>query len=162
MLCTGSGINRFPKMTQFITAEQPLNRPQSIAYGTLVTTNLALTRKMLDEFLGLDCQSNGEGKMFVRDNHLPGTDQWVFEIAEVDAISHPQHVLNHLGFDVASKEEVDRANKLALEIGAEYGIVKVQKARIVHGVYAFYFKDFDDNWWEIQCRLGHKRGAAND
>tara|TARA_B100000315_G_scaffold223256_1_gene227888 strand:- start:12678 stop:13160 length:483 start_codon:yes stop_codon:yes gene_type:complete len=157
---------RKPGQIKYLKADEPLNRPQAIAGGTFVTTNLQRTRKLLEDFAGLECTLAGDGKLLVRDQgpngdkHSKGAVYWAFEVSEVPEIKHPQHVLNHWGFDLATPEEVDAANAAALEMAEEYGIAKVQKSRDIHGVYAFYFQDFDENWWEFQYRK--PRPGASD
>ncbi len=142
---------RKPGNIQYLKAENPLNQPQTIAGGTFVTTDLNRTRKLLEEFAGLECTLTAERRLLVRDlgpngaKHPKEGVYWAFEVSEVSEIMHPQHVLNHWGFDLATLEEVDAANAAALELAAEYGIAKVQKSRNIHGVYAFYFQDFDEN-----------------
>jgi hypothetical protein len=143
---------------KYLKAEQPLNQPQAIAGGTFVSTDLKRTRRLLEEFAGLECAIMADGKLAVRDRglngkgHPIGANYWAFEVSEVAEIEHPQHVLNHWGFDLETAEEIDAANSAALEMAEQYGIVKVQQARDIHGVYAFYFKDLDENWWEFQYR----------
>ena len=149
---------RKPGQIKYLKADVPLNRPQTIAGGTFVTTDLQRTRKLLEDFAGLECASAADGKLLVRDQgpdgarHPKGDIYWAFEVSQVAEIKHPQHVLNHWGFDLATPEEVDAANAAALAMADEYGIAKVQKSRDIHGVYAFYFQDFDENWWEFQYR----------
>ncbi|MBT3989446.1 MAG: VOC family protein [Rhodospirillaceae bacterium] len=151
-------MGKAPSQVQYLKAEQPLNRPQAIAGGTFVSTDLTRTQKLLEDFAGLECVKMANGKLAVRDGgpngkgHPVGGNYWAFEVSEVAEIEHPQHVLNHWGFDLATPEEVDAANKAALEMAPDYGIDKVQQPRDIHGVYAFYFKDFDENWWEFQYR----------
>ena len=149
---------RKPGQVQYLKAEEPLNRPQAIAGGTFVTTDLQRTLKLLEDFAGLECVLSSAGRLLVRDRgddaagHPKGSVYWAFEVSEVTEIKHPQHVLNHWGFDLATPEEVDAANAAALDMADKYGIAKVQKSRDIHGVYAFYFQDFDENWWEFQYR----------
>jgi len=159
-------VARKPGQIQYLKADKPLNQPQAIAGGTFVTTDLKRTRKLLEDFAGLECTTAKDGKLLVRDQgtdadgHSKGSVYWAFEVSEVVEIKHPQHVLNHWGFDLATPEEIDSANAAALGMADKYGIAKVQKSRDIHGVYAFYFQDFDQNWWEFQYRKPGPGGSA--
>ena len=51
---------------------------------------------------------------------------------------------------MATKQEVDEARANALKYKDEYGMKKVMNVTDQHGVYSFYIKDLDLNWWEVQ------------
>lgn len=144
------------KEPHIIRAEDPLNRPRALAYGTLVTSDLARTRHIAEAFLGLECAESKPDVLMARDR-TAAPNSWAIEITEVDEIRHPQHVLNHWGIDVSSAEEVDEAYETACAQQDAFGFSKVNAPRQIHGVYQIYFRDFDQNWWEVQHQ---KRNAG--
>jgi predicted lactoylglutathione lyase len=83
----------------------------------------------------------------------------VIEVRQVEAIEHPQNVLNHWGFTVGSKEEVDRIHAEAKEAKDRFGLKKVMPITALHGAYGFYLADRDHNWWEVECRV---HGMTNE
>jgi len=75
---------------------------------------------------------------------------WALVAVQVGDRVRLQHVLNHWGVDVPSKEEVDRAYQLALQYQDTYGLKKIMPPKTQHGAYSFYLEDCDSNWWEFQ------------
>lgn len=145
-------------------AEPPLEQRAPLAspglrLGAMVTTNLAAARKFYEEFLGLECVRFAPGKLLIRDPCArramkEGSERYfLLEVTEVQRITNEQRVLNHWGFDVGSRDEVDRIHAAAHAHKDLYGIRKIHSVRVQHGAYAFYFEDRDANWWEIEFRL---------
>ena len=136
----------------------PHVRPTSIVCGTFVTRDLARTRRMCEDVLGLECVTPEPGMLLARERgHKPGEalhgkPYWVLEAREVANIDVPQEMLNHWGVFVDSQAAVDEAHKRVDAAKAEYGLGRVQKPRFRHGSYAFYFVDADSNWWEVEYR----------
>ena len=58
-------------------------------------------------------------------------------------------LLNHNGLDVETQEEVDAAYEIIEAQKEKWGVTKATKPALQHGTYSFFFKDLDDNWWEI-------------
>ena len=115
------------------------------SHGTMEVRDLDTSRRFYEEFLGLDCVRHHPFALMVRKN------QYFSVVAvQVGDKVHPLHVLNHWGVDVPSREDVDRAHKLAHEHQDRYGIRKIMPATDQHGAYSFYLEDLDGNWWEIQ------------
>lgn len=129
-----------------------------IIAGTIASSDLAKARRFYEEFLGLECVRCAPDRLLVRDEVAAGLMKrgerggFVIDVRQVDAVEHPQGLLNHWGISVESKEEVDRVRAVALENGEEYGIIKVNPITKMHGSYQFYFIDLDNNWWEIEYR----------
>lgn len=127
--------------------------------GTMVSTDLDRARAFYEGFLGLQCVRCAPDKLLIRDQGSadlarrgePGS--FVIEVNKVDEVIHPHVLLNHWGLGVDSIEEVDRIHQIAKAEGEKYGIKKVHPITRMHGSYQFYFFDFDNNWWEIECRL---------
>lgn len=135
----------------------PIVKAKILSYGTFVTTDIARAQAFFVEFLGLEAVRQGE-RLFVRDRgtqpkgHRSGHPYWVLDVQQVPEVTHPQKVLNHWGIDMADREGVDHAHAMATDHGAQYGIKKVMPVRVQHQSYAFYFQDFDSNWWEVLTR----------
>ncbi len=130
----------------------PLNEPAMLIGGTLPSTDLARTRRLCEGFLGLQCAETEDGTLLIRNRARAeaGGAYWVIEASEVETIETPQGRLNHWGIDVASRAEVDTAHAVAEKHKDYYGIDLIQRAADQHGVYAFYFRDVDSHWWEIE------------
>lgn len=147
-------------MTDTLTGANtaPHIEPSSIICGTLVTRDLARTRRMCEGILGLECVQHEPGKFLAREpGHQPGGAHhgeayWVLEVSEVDEIEVPQEMLNHWGANVDSQAAVDRAYEAIDAHKDEFELGRVQKPRFRNGSYAFYFVDADSNWWEIEYR----------
>lgn len=136
-----------------------------LAAGTIVSTDFGLARRLYEEFLGLDCVQCGPERMLIRDRASkiamergdPG--YFVIDVRKVDSIQHPQHMLNHWGFSVATTAEVDRIRAEAIRQKEYFGLRKVMPITKIHTSYQFYFSDHDQNWWEIECR---EQGKTNE
>jgi hypothetical protein len=133
-------------------------KPKLLAYGTFVTTNVAKAKLFFEEMVGLETVEPTPGRLLVRDKgkqargHRGGFDYWTLDIREVATVSHPQKILNHWGIDVADRDAVDHAHAMATLHKERFGLKKVMPVRVQHQSYAFYFQDFDSNWWEVLTR----------
>ncbi len=119
-------------------------KPYLLSHGTLECVSLKASRRFYEEFLGLECVRHGKISMLIRCGM-----KWHIVAVQVRNNVHPTHLLNHWGVEVRSREEVDQAWFDASRLKDEYGIRKVQKPGLQHGVYGFYLQDLDQNWWEI-------------
>lgn len=128
-------------------------KPYVLSHGTLECRNLRVSRKFYEEFLGLECVVHSPSSMVIR----LGLKFHVVAVEVGDAM-HPAELLNHWGLDVGSKEEVDASYQKVLEYKDVYGIMEVKEPVARHGVYSFYFRDHDSNWWELQ----HYPGFIHD
>jgi catechol 2,3-dioxygenase-like lactoylglutathione lyase family enzyme len=131
----------------------------SLACGTFLTTDLRRARRLLEEGLDLECvrfephallaRERGHGRGEPRE----GEPYFMLEVREAPTIAYPQKILNHWGVSVSSQGDVDRAYAA---LGAEkerLGVVQIQKPRVFHAAYSFYFEDADSNWWEVEHRI---------
>ena len=119
-------------------------KPYVLSHGTLECVSLKASRRFYEEFLGLECVRHGKISMIMRCGM-----KWHIVAVEVRNNVHPTHLLNHWGLEMRTREEVDQAWRDAHRLKDEYGIRKIQKPGLQHGVYAFYLQDLDQNWWEI-------------
>ena len=124
----------------------------AISRGFAASTDIALTRRFCEEFLGLECVRTAPDRLLAREKPKAqrGEPYWVIEFRLIDDVDTPQGVLNHWGVDVESEADVDRIRILAETHKEYFGIKIIQKARPQHGTYAFLLKDRDSNWWEIE------------
>ena len=119
--------------------------PMLLSHGTLMSKDLARSRRFYEEFLGLEVVRHVRQAMMLRLK----TGMYVVAVCIGEKVPN-QHVLTHWGLNVASREEVDRAHADAVRLKDEYGIQTINKVLERHGAYAFYLQDLDNNWWEIQ------------
>ncbi|MDA0241258.1 MAG: VOC family protein [Proteobacteria bacterium] len=140
-----------------VKAVTPLNNPELLACGTMVTTDLGRARRFHEEYYGLECVRHRPDGILVRDRgrqpdgHRNGNQYWVWEVIEKDKIEFPQTRDHHWGVDVATKEDVERAFQIASENQDRWGFKIVQRVVAApRGDYVFKIRDVDDNWWEIQ------------
>jgi len=140
----------------------PVVKPVGLARGCFVTRNLAVTRRFLEELLGMECAAIAPGRVLARHRSDRGArSYWVLDISEVAEVEHPQKLINHWGFMVESNAEVDRAHALASARKDDFGLKRVHPPKGNHGSYSFYFEDLDSNWWEIECRAEEISYAAS-
>lgn len=123
----------------------PLNQPVMLSHGTITCKNLEASRRFYEEFLGLDVVQHTERGVLLRKGGY-----CVIVCLEVGEHVKPVDRQHHWGIDLASREEVDRALKLAHDLKDEYGIHQISRITDHHGGYSFYFRDRDDNYWEFQ------------
>lgn len=129
------------------SVSDPIVKARHLGRGTLLSEDLAASRKFYEEFFGFTCADDGPGKLLLR-----AGENWVLEVSEQPEIERPQGVFNHWGFDVKSNDDVLHAHAMALENKEKYGIRHIQKPTEQHGSYSFYMQDRDSNWWEFQHR----------
>jgi len=149
-------------MSETLAKTQPgktsVLKPVSLIRGTMVSTDLALSRRLCEEVIGLEVVQHEPDALLVRENgHQPGGKHegkpyWVLEIRLVDEVANPQEMLNHWGVELSSQADVDRAYETIAEHADEYELGRVQKPRFRNNSYAFYFVDKDTNWWEMEYR----------
>lgn len=134
----------------------PINTPVLLASATYVSTDLAKTRALLEEFLGLECVRHRPDSMLVRDRgwqpngYHRGKPYWALEVFERPRIDYPQCYKNHWGVELESPEAVARAHRMVERYRDRFIFDHVQDVRDMHGSYGFYFSDADTNWWEVE------------
>jgi len=121
-------------------------RPYKLSHGTLMCGDMKRTRQFYEEFLGLEVVRHAKPAMMFR----LATGMHIVAVECSPDKLWDMHVLHHWGVDVATKVVVDEAYRKAEEQKDRYGIRKVMKPVMQHGVYSFYLQDLDKNWWEVQ------------
>lgn len=136
---TGTGASVCPKKDSVV-------KPYKLSHGTLMCGDMKKSRKFYEEFLGLEVVRHAPPAMMFR---LATGMHVVCVECNPEKLAN-MHVLHHWGIDVATKEEVDDGYMKAVETKDMYGMKKVMKPVMQHGVYSFYLQDLDNNWWEVQ------------
>ena len=115
-----------------------------LSHGTLIAKDLEATRKFYTEFFGLEVVRTSEISLMIRlgGNH-------VYAVVEQKKHDTEMNFLFHNGLDVTTDEEVDAAQKIAVEQAEKWGLKRISKPKQQHGTYSFYFWDVDGNCWEI-------------
>ena len=127
--------------------------------GTMVATDIDASRDFYENFLGLECVRYAPDRLLVRDRYArqameTGDDDFfVIDVQQVPEITHPQRMLHHWGFDVATHGDVDRIHAHAKERKAELGLKMLGMITDLHESHSFFLADRDSNWWEIEYRL---------
>jgi hypothetical protein len=128
-------------------------KPVLLSRGTFESIDLAKTRLLCEEALGFECAELGPDRLILRHKSDPsGSTYWVLEVRAVSEVRTPQHLTNHWGIWVPSKQAVDDAYQLLEANKERYGLLRVQPPRPTHeGArdYSFYFEDISRVWWEI-------------
>jgi catechol 2,3-dioxygenase-like lactoylglutathione lyase family enzyme len=122
---------------------EPVLKLNYLSHGTLESYDIDKSRKFYEDFLGLDVVQTSPRSLMIR---LGGTNT-IATVYNPKKAAMP--MLNHNGLDVASREEVERAHAICVEQQEKWGIKGVTRPSDQHGTYSFYFRDPDDNWWEI-------------
>jgi len=129
---------------------KPFVNPSKFSHGTLECIDLEDSRKFYEEFLGLQCVRHVEEPIMMARLNDQGC---LVVCVQIGDKVRDQHVFNHWGIDVQTREDVDQAYENANEYKDKYGIKRIQPPSELHGDYSFYLLDRDGNWWEIQCIL---------
>jgi catechol 2,3-dioxygenase-like lactoylglutathione lyase family enzyme len=127
------------------TATDPALKLNFLSHGTLESKNLDKTREFYTEFLGLEVVRTSPISLLIR----LGGDNTIAVVEQKKRGEEEMPMLNHNGFDVLTKEEVDSAYETIIAQKDHWGIHKISKPRLQHGTYAFFFWDLDNNCWEI-------------
>ena len=134
-------------------AARSVVRPIALSRGTLVTRDLAVTRRLLEEAFGMECVATAPDRMLARHRGDRGSaSYWILEVRQVDSVEHPQKMINHWGFEAASQDDVERIHAVLAADAERYGLRRVHPAKANHGSFSFYCEDVDSNWWEIEHR----------
>lgn len=114
-----------------------------LSHGTLESRDLEKTRAFYEHCLGLETVRTSPVSLMIR---LGGDNT----IAIVQSKKKAEmSLLNHNGLDVATREDVDECYRLLESVKEQWDIKKITRPVDQHGTYSFYFRDLDDNWWEI-------------
>ena len=141
-------------MAQMQEAPQKLDRsPMVLTHGTLEIQDVQKSMHFYGDFLGLDVIQHVPFGCRIS---LGGP----FYIVCLEVKHEPDMpILNHFGLDCASRAEVDTWYERAVAGQEEFELTKITRPCLQHGAYAFYVRDRDRNWWEIQTYERDSREA---
>lgn len=121
-----------------------------LSHGTLASRDLEATRAFYEEFLGLEVMRTSKVSLMVR---LGG--EHVYAVVKTTS-KEPHPRLNHNGIDVDTDADVDAAWRACREQAEKWKLYDITEPVSQHGTYSFFFRDLDDNCWEI---LSNPRGG---
>jgi len=124
---------------------EPALKLNFISHGTLVAKDLERTRHFYEEFFGFETVRTSKASIWVR---LGGDHVYVLVKSPPNDDS-VMAFLNHNGLDVSTDQEVDEAHAIVTRDAEKWGLHEITKPRLQHGSYSFYFRDMDENCWEI-------------
>jgi catechol 2,3-dioxygenase-like lactoylglutathione lyase family enzyme len=127
-----------------MSKKKSILQPKILSHCTCEVIDIKKTRKLYEEVLGLEIVEDGPKAMYARLNSVT-----VIRVVETDTKSREHKHASHMGFDVATKADVDAARDTLLRVQERYGIKEIQKIKNNHGNRSFCFIDFDNNDWEI-------------
>jgi len=117
----------------------------SLSHGTITCRDLAKSRRFYEQFLGLEVQHFSKPAMMLKLHQ-----EFYIACICLGEKAQQNSMWSHFGFNVSSREEVDRIYAEAIRLKEDYELQVVEKPRELHGAYQFYLQDRDTNWWEIQ------------
>jgi catechol 2,3-dioxygenase-like lactoylglutathione lyase family enzyme len=124
--------------------KESILKPKLLTHCTCEVKDIKESRKLYEEVLGLEVVEDGPKALYARLNSLT-----VIHFVETETKSRDHKHASHIGFDVASKADVDAARDKLLRVQEKYGIKEICKFKNNHGNRSFCFIDRDDNDWEI-------------
>ena len=125
-------------------SEKSILKTKMLCHCACEVVDLAQSRKLFEEVLGLEIVAGGPEWLDMRLNSTT-----TIHVVETGARRDTDKHGSHMGFDVATEDEVDVARDKLLAVREAYGIKKIARTKHGHGNYSFYFIDRDDNHWEI-------------
>src|SRR5262245_5731590 len=105
--CSSAACDPFPRSrrTSSILADmKSVVQPMLLSHGTLMSKDLAKSRRFYEEFLGLEVVRHARPAMMLRFK----SGMYVVCVCIGEKVPN-QHVLTHWGINVSSREEVDHA-----------------------------------------------------
>lgn len=116
-----------------------------ISHGTLEVHDVDKSRKFYEEFFGFETVKTSKMSIWVR----LGGDHVYVAVKAPPGEKTVMPFLNHNGLDVPTDEDVDKAYEIVKRDAEKWGLHEISEPLVQHGSYSFYFRDMDDNYWEI-------------
>lgn len=126
-------------------ASEPALKLKFISHGTLEVVDIDRSRQFYEEFLGFDTVRTSKVSLWVR----LGGDHVYVAVKAPPGKKSEMPFLYHNGLDVSSDDEVDEAYQIVRRDAEKWGLHDITKPMVQHGAYSFYFRDMDENYWEI-------------
>jgi ferredoxin/catechol 2,3-dioxygenase-like lactoylglutathione lyase family enzyme len=125
------------------STKPPLLNLNFMSHGTLEVRDLQASRRFYEEVMGFEVIQRAPVALLLR----LGSDHTYVVVENRNA--RGTGLLNHNGVDVSTEEDVRAAYETLVSVQDEYGIQRIDKPCLQHGVFSFFFADLDGNWWEI-------------
>ena len=126
-----------------MSKKQPVIKSKFLSHGTLRSKDLSESRKLYEEFLGLEVTQTSKISLMIR----LGGDHIYAVVQDKNCPEMPR--INHNGIDVESDKDVDAAYEAVKSGQAKWGLYNISNPVEQHGTYSFHFSDRDQNAWEI-------------
>lgn len=139
-------------MTDAKEQPTPALKLKFISHGTLEVVDVDRSRQFYEEFFGFETVRTSKVSLWIR----LGGDHVYVAVKAPPGNKTVMPFLYHNGIDVENDAEVDTAYQVVLRDAEKWGIHDITKPMIQHGSYSFYFRDMDENYWEI---LSNPRGG---
>ena len=124
---------------------EPALKLKFLSHGTLEVRDVDRSRQFYEEFLGFDTVKTSKLSVWVR---LGGEHVYV-AVKAPPGEKAVMPFLYHNGIDVGSDAEVDKAYEVVTRDAEKWDLHDITKPMVQHGSYSFYFRDMDENYWEI-------------
>ena len=124
-----------------------LLKTRLLSHCTCEVRDIEKSRRFYEDVLGLEVVMTGPKSLMARKNSVT-----VIDAIETATQNRANKNHSHMGFDVASKAEIDAIHELMEQIKDEYEISdirKVNKTMRPHNNYNFTIVDRDGNTWEF-------------
>lgn len=139
-------------MTEVHEPKRPALKLKFISHGTLEVRDVDRSRQFYEEFFGFETVRTSKVSLWVR----LGGDHVYVAVKAPPGEKAVMPFLYHNGIDVESDAEVDEAYAIVMRDAEKWGLHDITKPIVQHGSYSFYFRDMDENFWEI---LSNPRGG---
>ena len=121
-----------------------LVNPELLSHGTIECSDIAATRRFLNEFLGIDVV-----RPLPEAQYLWKGGPWSVVCVCVEGEHKEQGPQNRFKLSVGSAAEVDAAHAAAVKYKDDYAIRAVEDPRDDGGKRSFRLHDMNKVWWEI-------------
>jgi hypothetical protein len=123
----------------------PLVSPELLSHGTIECSDIAATRRFLNEFLGVDVV-----RPLPEAQYLWKGGPWsVVCVCIEDSEAKDQDPRNHFKLSVQSPAAVAAARDAAIAHKDAYGIRQIGEIETSAGASSFKLQDLNRVWWEI-------------
>ena len=132
-------------MSEAHEPKQPALKLKFISHGTLEVRDVDRSRQFYEEFFGFETVRTSKVSLWVR----LGGDHVYVAVKAPPGEKAVRPFLYHNGIDVESDAEVDEAYAIVMRDAEKWELHDITKPIVQHGSYSFYFRDMDENFWEI-------------
>ena len=123
----------------------PLVRPELLSHGTIECSDIASTRRFLNEFLGLDVVRPLPEAQYM----WKGGPWSVVCVCIEDSEAKEQGPQNRFKLSVSDAAAVRSAHDAAVETKDTYGIRRIEPVSEAGAATSFMLLDLNNVWWEI-------------